>query len=113
MSEELQVSEQPQASIEPQPQARIRRTRSLWDWLQLLLVPVILIAGLLWLNVQQNQTSVVLGKQQQTDALKIAQEQQQMTLLTNYMDRISDMLLHEKLLHSATIDDVRIVAQAE
>jgi uncharacterized protein YjbI with pentapeptide repeats len=113
MSEETQVSEQSQAPTEPQQPARVRRTRSLWDWLQLLLVPVILIAGLLWLNVQQDQTSVSLGKQQRADALKIAQEQQQMTLVTNYMDRISDMLLHEKLLHSATIDDVRVVAQAE
>jgi uncharacterized protein YjbI with pentapeptide repeats len=113
MSEETQVSEQPQAPTEPQLPVRARRTRSLWDWLQLLLVPVILIAGLLWLNVQQDQISTTLGKQQRADALKIAQEQQQITLVTNYMDRISDMLLHEKLLHSATIDDVRVVAQAE
>ncbi len=113
MSEKPHVSEQAQAAAEPQPSSRIQRTRSLWDWLQLLLVPVILIAGLLWLNLQQDQTGVALGKQQRENELKIAQEQQQMMLVTNYIDRIGDMLLHEKLLHSATIDDVRVVAQAE
>jgi uncharacterized protein YjbI with pentapeptide repeats len=113
MSEKPHVSEQAQAAAEPQPPSRIRRTRSLWDWFQLLLVPALLIAGLLWLNLQQDQTSIALGRQQRENELKIAQEQQQMMLVTNYIDRIADMLLHEKLLHSATIDDVRVVAQAE
>jgi uncharacterized protein YjbI with pentapeptide repeats len=104
------MSEQPQSSSHP---GAARRTKSLWDWLQLLLLPVVLVAGLLWLNIQQNQTSIQLSNQQRAESLKIAQDQQQTTLATNYMNNISDMLLHEKLLHSATIDDVRVVAQAE
>lgn len=104
------MSEQPQSQSNP---AATHRTKSLWDWLQLLLLPVVLVAGLLWLNIQQNQTSIQLANQQRAEALKIAQNQQQTTLVTNYMNSISDMLLHEKLLHSATIDDVRVVAQAE
>src|ERR1051326_3515597 len=99
MSEKVQLSETLQPQVNPNT---ARRTRSLWDWLQLLLLPVILVAGLVWLNIQQNQTSVQLSKQQRADALKVAQDQQQTALVTNYIDQISDMLLHEKLLHSAT-----------
>jgi uncharacterized protein YjbI with pentapeptide repeats len=107
---EWAMSEQPQSQSNP---GVAHRTMSLWDWLQLLLLPVVLVAGLLWLNIQQNQTSIQLANQQRTQALKIAQDQQQTMLVTNYMNSISDMLLHEKLLHSATIADVRVVAQAE
>jgi uncharacterized protein YjbI with pentapeptide repeats len=107
MSEPSQLSETSQS----QPETT-RRMRTLWNWLQLLLL-VVLVAGLIWWNIRQSQASVQLSNQQRAAALKVAQDRQQKALVTNYMDRISDMLQHENLLHSTTTDVVRVVAQAE
>lgn len=89
-----------------------RRSSWLWNWLLLLLL-VILVTGLIWWNIRQNQSSVQLGNQQRATALKVAQDRQQRALVASYRERISDMLQHENLLHSATTDVVRVVAQAE
>jgi uncharacterized protein YjbI with pentapeptide repeats len=97
--------------ISEQRQEKPRKT--LWDWLQLLLLPALLIAGILWLSIQQNQASLQMSKQQHDTAIQIAADQQQATILASYRDHISDMLLHNTLLESKINSDVRLVAQVE
>src|SRR6266568_3189946 len=72
-------------------------TRTLWDWLQLLLVPIILIAGISWLSIQQSQSNLQLSRQQHNTTLQIADAQQQATILSTYESNISDMMLHDGL----------------
>jgi uncharacterized protein YjbI with pentapeptide repeats len=85
--------------------------KTLWDWLQLLLVPIILLAGILWLSILQNQDNQQLMQQQRDIATRIAAQQQQNTLLANYETQITDMMLHDNLLKAQTISPASQVAQ--
>jgi uncharacterized protein YjbI with pentapeptide repeats len=89
--------------------------KALWDWLQLLAalaIPVVIAAGTLWFSAQQSEASLqVSNRQHQTD-IQIAQDQQQENALQTYLDRMSDLLLNNKLHESQEGDEVRNVAQA-
>ena len=86
--------------------------KNLWDWLQLLIIPIVIAAGTLWFTAQQSEaSSQASDKQHQTD-LQIAQDQQQETALQTYLDRMSDLLLNNKLRESQPDDVVRSVARA-
>ncbi|HEX3641624.1 MAG TPA: hypothetical protein VHV10_10060, partial [Ktedonobacteraceae bacterium] len=56
------------------------RAGSLWNWLQFPLLALLLLAGCIWLNVQQRQNYLALSRQQQ----QIAADQQRDQLLTSY-----------------------------
>jgi hypothetical protein len=92
--------------------------RGIGDWVSLLLLPVIVLGGLAWLGVlgmQQNQASARLlqaQRDQQAATVRAAVEQREEAILQEYLGRIADLMAHDKLLHSAPIDDSRTVAQA-
>jgi uncharacterized protein YjbI with pentapeptide repeats len=99
---------------QPKDRSSLRSlTRPLWSGIQVFLLPIVLTVSLLWIGFRQNQTELLLGKQQRETSTTIAQEQQQAALFANYMDHISTMILTNKLLHSTPIDDSRVVAQAQ
>ena len=77
---------------------RAPRIPTLWSWLQFPVLAILLGAGIIWLNIQQSHLALQLSQQQHATALQIAHDQQQEALLMNYMDTISDLLVHEKLL---------------
>ena len=56
--------------------------RTLWDWLQLLIIPAVLAIGALWFNAQQRKVSDA----ESTD-------NQQETALQDYIDKMSEFLL--------------------
>jgi uncharacterized protein YjbI with pentapeptide repeats len=94
------------------PASSIQRSgRSVWDWVSLLLLPLALLAGLLFWSWQQNQWQTQARAQQRATALQIAHAQQQQNLLTGYMDAITDLMLHENLLTSDHLSIARQVAQ--
>src|SRR5215469_4624297 len=83
-------------------------TKTLWDWLQLLLIPLVLAVAALLFNRATTRTEQM-----------IALDKQREDLLQTYLDRMSELLL-EKQLHSpaspyeirnVTRDEVRNVAQ--
>ena len=88
-------------------------TRTVWNWLQLLLVPIILIAGFAWLSFQQSQSNLQLSQQQHNTALQIADAQQQATILSIYQSNISDMMLHDGLRTSQPSSTVALVAEVD
>jgi uncharacterized protein YjbI with pentapeptide repeats len=100
-----------QLPAEPSPVHK--PTRSLWDWLQLLLIPVILVAGFGWLSFQQAQLNLQLNRQQQDTALQVTDAQQQTTILSNYEAHISDMMLHDGLRTSQPNSTVALVAEVD
>jgi uncharacterized protein YjbI with pentapeptide repeats len=82
--------------------------KTLWDWLQLLIIPLVLAVAALLFNRATTRTEQ-----------KIASNKQREDLLQTYLDRMSELLL-EKQLHSpaspyeirnATRDEVRNVAR--
>ena len=64
-------------------------TKTLWDWLQLLFVPILLAIGAAWFTNRQTRESNIENKDNQRE-----------TALQAYLDNMSELLLHEKL-HTA------------
>lgn len=61
-------------------------TKTLWDWMELLIVPSVLAGGAFFLNRSERNTE-----------REIANERQQDLALQTYIDRMSELLLKEKL----------------
>lgn len=94
-----------QPSPDTQPQKRDWTgfaTKTLWDWMQLLIIPVVLAAVSLSFNAQQASTSLTVGQQQQEEAA-----------LTTYINDISDLLMTQHLRSSRPGDEVRVVARGK
>jgi hypothetical protein len=74
-------------------------TKTLWDWMELLIIPFVLGIGAYYLNRSERKTE-----------REIALDRQQEVALQAYLDRMSELLLKENLL--TTEDEiVRLVAQ--
>jgi pentapeptide repeat protein len=78
-------------------------TKTLWDWLQLLgvlAIPVVVGFGAGWFTTRQGKIADAENKANQRE-----------TALQAYIDKMSELLLHEKLRDSAEEDEVRKVAR--
>ena len=84
--------------------------KTLWDWLQLLIVPLVLAVAALFFQQANTRTERQIAKERYEQDQQIALEKQQGDLLQAYLDRMSDLLLKEKLLPSPS-DEVRNVAR--
>lgn len=62
-------------------------TKTLWDWMELLIIPIALAVGAFFLN-----------RSERTTERKIAKDRQQGLLFQSYLDKISELLLEKKLL---------------
>jgi len=78
----------------------VQPSRTLWDGLQLLIVPLILIAAVAFWN----------GSQAARERHR-ADQQRQDTTVTAYFVAMSGLMLHEHLLHSKPDEPVRAVAR--
>ncbi len=78
-------------TVEDQP------ARTLWDWLQLVGIPVVLAVGTLIFTTRQTRISEANRKQQHDTEMQIAETQQQEELLRTYFDKLSDLLLDKEL----------------
>ncbi len=81
-------------------------------WLQFALLALILIVGMLALNIQQMLSSNALSRQQREMAVQSADEQRRENQLTSYINAMSDLLVHDKLLDSKPGDPARRVADS-
>ena len=74
--------------------------KSLWDWGQLLIVPIVVAFGTVWFTAQQSKASDAENKDNQRERA-----------LQEYIDAISKLLLDNGLRSSKEEDDVRDVAR--
>jgi Pentapeptide repeats (8 copies) len=74
--------------------------KTLWDWLQLLIIPLVLAVAALLFNLATTRNEQ-----------KIALDKQREDLLQTYIDRMSELLLKEQLRSSAPDAEVRNVAR--
>jgi hypothetical protein len=68
------------------PSSDFQRGKTLWDWLQLLIIPAVLAVGGYLFNYTTSRTE-----------REIASDRQREEALQAYIDKISELLLHEKL----------------
>lgn len=74
-------------------------TKTLWDWMELLIIPAVLAGGAILLNRSERNTE-----------REIATDRQQEAALQTYFDRMSELLLKEKLRTTENLE-VRDVAR--
>ena len=84
--------------------------KTLWDWMQLLIIPLALAIIALVFQLANTRTERQIAKERYEQDQQIALEKQQGDLLQAYLDRMSELLLKESLLPSPT-EAVRNVAQ--
>jgi uncharacterized protein YjbI with pentapeptide repeats len=85
--------------------------RTLWDWLQLLIIPIVLAVGGFLLNFTMSQTEQKIAAQRYENDQAIALDKQREDLLQTYLDRMSDLLLEKGLRTSQPEAEVRNVAR--
>lgn len=85
-------------------------TRTLWDWMQLLIIPLALTGGALYLQraerTVERQSTEIRAKLER----EIATDRQQEAALQSYLDHMADLLLNENLLTSGN-EELRNVAR--
>jgi hypothetical protein len=88
--------------VHPKPDTQdIRRAKTLWDWLQLLIIPIVLaVGGLLFTQAQEE-------RQQRNEELR-----SQDAALQAYIDQMGTLLLDRNLRDEQSDDEVRSLARA-
>src|SRR5260221_6890 len=90
----------------PNKDSNFQREKTLWDWLQLLIIPAVLAVGGFWLNQIQKSREEKATEQrtkiEREAAEKRAQAERDIALdnqreaaLKEYFDKMSELLLHE------------------
>jgi hypothetical protein len=85
--------------------------KTLWDWLQLLIIPLVLAVTALLFNLANSRTEQQIAKQRYEHDQHIALDKQREDLLQIYLDRMSELLLKEKLRSSEADAEVCNVAR--
>lgn len=80
-----------------QTQIGIERSKTLWDWMDLLIVPIFLAGGAFLLNNFEKKRSLQIEEQRANSEREIAKDNLQETLLQNYLDKMGDLLIDKNL----------------
>src|SRR2546425_2833259 len=86
--------------------------KTLWDWFQLLIIPIVLVVVTYRFNRINSQTEQRITAQREKTEHAIALDNQRATLLQDYLDRMSDLLLEQKLRDPRTSQDTKNIARA-
>lgn len=87
--------------------------KTLWDWLQLLVIPIVLATIGFLFNIQQVQISETNSARQHVFDQQLALDQQREATLKAYLDDMTTLLLTDKLHESKQGDEVRSIARAQ
>jgi uncharacterized protein YjbI with pentapeptide repeats len=88
--------------------------KTLWNWLELLIVPAVIAGGGIWFNRQQQERQREDNRQQQERELDLAERRSQDEALQTYLDGMSQLLTDkDRPLHRARPgDSLSTVARA-
>ncbi len=85
--------------------------KTLWDWLQLLIIPAVLAVAGYVINLTISRGEQEATKQREKTEHEIAEDNQREAALQAYIDKMSELLLEKKLRESADDDEVRKIAR--
>ena len=71
--------------------------KSLWEWMELLIIPAVLAGGAFYLNRSERSVERQIAEDRAKLEREIATDRQQEAALQSYFDRMSELLLKEKL----------------
>jgi uncharacterized protein YjbI with pentapeptide repeats len=86
------------------------QTKTIWDWMELLLLPLVLAGGVLLFTVSRRQMERQHSEENALVDREIASDQQREEAVQAYFDRMSDLLLKEKLSRYSP-EEVKTVAR--
>ena len=72
-------------------------SRTFWDWMELLIVPLALAAAGFWFTYVQKQTELEIAEKARETDREIALERQRQQTLENYLDRMKELILDRGL----------------
>lgn len=97
-----------------------KKVKTFWNWMELLIVPVILAAIAfsfnflqLQLSTAQHESDQKITNDQYINNQAIASDQQKGEILSKYLDDTTDLMLNHNLRNSKPGDEVRIIARAK
>jgi uncharacterized protein YjbI with pentapeptide repeats len=79
------------------PAGRFMQAKMLWDWMDLLLMPLVLLGGVILLNRSGRVTERQRAEERAVLEREIAKDHQQEEALQAYFNQMADLLLKEKL----------------
>jgi uncharacterized protein YjbI with pentapeptide repeats len=86
------------------------RGKNLWDWLQLLIIPVVLAVGGYVYNYTTSRNEQKATQLRDQTERNIAQDNQQEAALQEYINKMSELLLEKDLRKSSMDAEVRTIA---
>jgi hypothetical protein len=86
-------------------------TRKLWDWLQLLVVPLTLAGAAVAFNYVQNKHDQQREDRRVVAQMRVAKELRQEQTLNKYLGQITTLMLDHGLVHATRRAPVRVVAR--
>ena len=92
------------------PTGEFIRGKTLWDWMELLVIPITLLIGGFILNSSERAIERQTANERAELERELAKDRQQEAALQAYLDRMSELLLKEKL-RTTKKSEVRNVAR--
>jgi len=92
------------------PSGEYIRGKTLWEWMELLVIPLFLAGGVYYLNHSERENERQRAEERSNLEREIATDRQQESALQSYFDQIAELLLKEKL-RTTKRKDVRDLAR--
>ncbi len=110
----IQNYNQPWTGFGPRLNAdgKIEPGRTFWDWLELLIIPLVLAFAVVFFNRSERRTEQRIAQVRDETTRRIAADDRHEKELQAYFDRMTDLLLKEKLLDTSPESEIRTVARA-
>jgi len=93
------------------PLTKDQHGKTLWDWMQLLVIPAVLAFGALWFNRAERTNERKIAEERNKNEQEIAADRMREAALQAYIDRMTELLLDKGLRKSKVGNDVRDVAR--
>lgn len=89
------------------------RGKTLWDWLELLIIPAVLGIGAIWFDSEANLRADEVQRQREVVQRDIEDQRAKDAVLSTYFDDLSNLLLERSLLESPRGSAIRDIARAK
>lgn len=86
--------------------------KTLWNWLDLLIVPVFITVGAYWFDQQQRKREHESQDAKRAQELEVEQQRARESALESYLDQMGQLLLDRNLRESDDKSEARILARA-